>query len=137
MTEEKKKPAIVVHVLDDYSVVINKGSEQGVVQGDTYLVYALGPELKDPETKESLGRLEVVRGRAVVQHVQEKVSTLESIEFDEISGTRKIIRRQGVSGLAALSMGVPKTEEVEEGPERIKRGLNVETGDFAKFLASK
>ena len=129
--------AKVIYVADGYSVAINKGSDQGVKKGDTYLIYTLGPELIDPDTHESLGLLEVVRGRASVQHVQEKISTLQTIDYEETPGRRKIIKRDAGSPLLALTMGNVQREEIEEGPERHKRALNAEKGDLAKVLTSK
>lgn len=137
MSNQGKVAATVAHVIDKYKVVINRGSDQGVKEGDTYLIYAIGPDLIDPETNESLGPLEVVRGRAVVQHVQEKVSTLETVDFEETPGTRKIIKRDGASGIMALSLGLANREEIEEGPQRRKSPLGAEEGDLAKLLASK
>lgn len=135
MTDDQKKSALVIHVSDMLSAVINKGAEQGVKPGDTYLIYSLGPEINDPETGASLGRLEIVRGRAIVRHVQEKMSTLESDEFEETPGRRKIVKRES-SGPYFLSMGIPQREEIEEGPERKKRELGASKGDLAKLIAS-
>lgn len=137
MSNQGKVAATVAHVIDKYKVVINRGSDQGVTVGDTYLIYAIGPDLIDPETNESLGPLEVVRGRAVVRHVQEKVTTLEAIDFDETPGRRKIIKRDGGTGIMALGLGLGNREEIEEGPERRKRPLEAEKGDLAKLLTSK
>lgn len=136
MSAGEKSTAKVVHVLNDYTVVINRGWASGVKVGDTYLVYSLGPELIDPDTNESLGQLELVRGRAVVRHLQEKVATLETIEFEETPGRRKIIKRD-MGGMAALALGLGQREEIEEGPERSRRALDAEKGDLAKLLASK
>lgn len=137
MNNQGKLYATVVYVIDDYKVAINRGLGQGVKVGDTYLIYAIGPELIDPETHEPLGTLEIVRGRAVVRHVQERVSTLETIEFDETPARRKIIKRDGGAGIMALSLGLGNREEIEEGPERNQRPLDSEKGDLAKLLASK
>lgn len=137
MSNQGKVAATVAHVIDEYKVVINRGSDQGVKVGDTYLIYAIGPELIDPETNETLGPLEVVRGRAVVRHVQEKASTLETLEFDETPGRRKIIKRDGGTGIMALSLGLGNREEIEEGPERSQRPLDSAKGDLAKLLTSK
>jgi len=139
MSPKNNTVAKVAHVLDEYKVVINRGSDQGVKIGDTYLVYTIGPDIIDPETKESLGPLEIVRGRTVVRHVQEKLSTLETTEVDEIPGRRKIIKRDGNSGVlaASLGFGMGSREEIEEGPERSKRPLDASQGDFAKLLTSK
>lgn len=137
MSTQAKVAATVAHVIDEFKVVINRGSDQGVKVGDTYLIYAIGPDLIDPETNESLGPLEIVRGRAVVRHVQEKVATLETIEFDETPGRRKIIKRDGANSIVALSLGLGQREEIEEGPERSQRPLDAAKGDLAKLLTSK
>ena len=136
MSNQSKLTATVAYAPDEYNVAINRGSVHGVKVGDTYLIYAIGPDIIDPETDESLGPLEVVRGRAVVRHVQEKISTLESIEFDERPGRRKIIKRDGGSGILALSLGMGQREEIEEGPERSHRPLEAQKGDLAKLLTS-
>lgn len=135
MNEKTKSSAKVVHVLDDYRVAINRGSIDGVKIGDTYLIYSMGPELTDPDTNESLGQLEEVRGRAIVRHLQDKVATLESIDFDETPGRRKIIKRDG--SFSAIALGLGQREEIEEGPERIQRDLGAKKGDLAKLLTSK
>lgn len=136
MSNLNKLTARVVHVVDDYKVAINRGFEHGVNVGDTYLIYSVGPDLTDPDTGESLGALELVKGRVVVRHVQEKISTVESIEFDEIPGRRKIIKRDG-SGINSILLGLGQREEIEEGPERSQRALEAEKGDLAKLLTSK
>lgn len=76
-TQAQDFPARVVEVVDDYRVVINRGAAT-VRKGQRFLIYAIGKELFDPETNESLGRLEVVRGTGVVTHVQEKICTISS-----------------------------------------------------------
>jgi hypothetical protein len=72
-------PAQVVRVLGyGAKVVINRGSTDGVKLGSRFLVYALSDdEIVDPETGQSLGRLEIVRGRGVVTHVQPQLATIE------------------------------------------------------------
>ncbi|NIY70944.1 hypothetical protein HCZ30_00675 [Marivivens donghaensis] len=131
MTDKTKNRATVSHVPDDYRAVINRGSLHGVKAGDVYLIYSIGPELFDPDTNESLGRLEEVRGRAKVTHVQEKIATLRSIEFEETHGSRKIIRRD--SGIAMFGQ---QREEIEEGAKRVNLSLDAEVGDQAKLLSS-
>ena len=129
-----KLKATVVHVPDDYTAVLNRGSEHGVKNGDRYLIFGIGPEILDPETKTSLGALEIVRGRAAVVHVQEKMCTVRTIEYEETPGRRKIVKRENVNSLAlALGMGVG-TEEIEEGPERNEKSLDAKVGDQAKAI---
>jgi len=40
-----------------------------------FIIYELTEPIEDPETKESLGQLELHKGRVRVVHVQDKIST--------------------------------------------------------------
>jgi hypothetical protein len=72
-------PANVVKVINNYKLAINRGSEQGIRVGQRILVYCLSDEeITDPNTGESLGYLEIVKGTGKVIHIQEKMSTIES-----------------------------------------------------------
>lgn len=91
--EEKTFPAIVVKVIDDHKVVINKGARDNIKEGQRFLLYKLEEEeIKDPTTGKSLGYLEVVKGTGKVTHVQERMSTIESDKRGEPS-KKTIIKR--------------------------------------------
>jgi curli biogenesis system outer membrane secretion channel CsgG len=64
----------------DKEVTINRGEGGGVTVGNTFNVYALGEELIDPDTKESLGREEAKVGRVKITQVNPKTSTAEILE---------------------------------------------------------
>ena len=64
----------------DKEVTINRGEGGGVAVGDTFNVYALGAELIDPDTKESLGREEAKVGRVKITQVNPKTSTAEILD---------------------------------------------------------
>ena len=123
--------AKVARKLDSYTFVLNRGSAQGVKVGDQYLIFCLGENISDPDTGEDLGALEVVRGRAKVVHVQEKIATLESSEKETIPGKLRKIRRKPGPGLWVLGTGA-REEEIEEGTEVRRRIINVEIGDMAR-----
>lgn len=73
------KPAIVVKIIDNYKLVINKGARDKIKLGQRFLIYHLEKEpIVDPITKESLGKLEIVRGTGKVIYIQEKMSIIES-----------------------------------------------------------
>ena len=74
----------IVHVSDDNcDVSLNVGSINGVQEGDKFLVYSLSDhEIVDPDTGESLGYLEFVKGTGEVVHVQTG-STVEEIVQDD------------------------------------------------------
>ncbi len=74
----------VVEILDSgYKLVINAGANQGIKTGNRFLVYALSEhEIIDPDTGESLGYLEIVKGTGKVIHVQDKMCTIESDVYE-------------------------------------------------------
>lgn len=61
-------------------VTINRGEGGGVALGDTFNVYALGAELIDPDTKESLGREEAKVGKVKITQVNPKTSIAEILD---------------------------------------------------------
>ena len=68
----------VAKVIDEYTIVINRGSNDGVKEGMRFVVVAEGDEVNDPETGDSLGKWEVVKGRVVALHVQERLTVCTS-----------------------------------------------------------
>jgi curli biogenesis system outer membrane secretion channel CsgG len=64
----------------DNEVTINRGEGGGVAVGDTFNVFALGEELIDPDTKESLGREEAKVGKVKITQVNPKTSTAQIME---------------------------------------------------------
>jgi hypothetical protein len=118
-------PARVVEAIDAYRCAINRGSEHGVSMGDRYIVYGLGREILDPETGESLGVLEIVRGRGKVTHVQPRLATLETYLREERPGKRIIKRNTWLH-----SIGGDQVEEIGDTIQTVFEGI--ETGDYAK-----
>jgi hypothetical protein len=125
--------AKVVHVADQHAaseVVINRGARHGVKLGDRFLVFGYGPDVVDPDTGEDLGKVELVRGRGEVVHVQDRLSTLRSMERRRrIGGGKRIIRDSGVFGF-----GVPSGKVIEEdiSPEESVPFEAIRLGDVAK-----
>lgn len=70
----------VVKVLHEDHLVANLGLAAGVQPGDRFVVFELGEDITDPETGESLGRLEQVKCEAEVIHVQERLVQLRPID---------------------------------------------------------
>ena len=64
----------------DKEVTINRGDGGGVAVGDVFNVYALGEEMIDPDTKESLGREEVKVGKVKITQVNPKTSTADILD---------------------------------------------------------
>jgi len=129
--------AKVVSIQDKFTVVIDAGERRGVKLGERFLLVGLGETITDPETNEELERLEIVRGRVQVTHVQEKIATLRSYENERASDVKEIkkVSSRGV-GLAAALYGPQDTvtELIKPGEERLKELSGAQVGDYAMRL---
>lgn len=126
--------AKIVHVQDKHTVVINAGTERDVKVGKRFLIVGLGEAIVDPDTKEELERLEIVRGIAQVSHVQGKIATLRSSEFDKTPDKKEITKVTSRSAFDVLSGGRPQdtvTETVKPGEQVLRELRGVQVGDFA------
>lgn len=124
----------VVKVIDEYRLVINKGSYDGVTSNDQFLIYHLGEEIFDPDTKESLGVLELVCGEGKPEHIQGHLTTLVTSKR-ETRQSRKVVRR-GANAISAIISGLGN-EVTEESfdPEVIQVPFdNVDTDCLFKQI---
>jgi len=124
---EPKPIAKVVAILGSTQVVINRGSDDGVKVGARYVVYSLGSEVFDPDTKESLGQIELVKGKGEVIHTQARMATLETYEFDR--GT-KVVTQQSWGSFS----GYPFGPNVTETQDTRKTFQGVQEGDSARQI---
>jgi len=107
----------VAKTIDDYTVVINAGSEDGIKNGCVVMLYEMGGMIKDPDTGEVLDELEIVKGTGVVTHVQPRIATVESNMTE--NEPRRIVKREN-PGLATGFVKMFGSTEVEEIPIRRK-----------------
>ena len=129
MTESKQTVifAKVVKNINDFKIVINKGSIDGVKIGQRFLIYSIEEEeIFDPETKISLGNLEIVKGTGVATHIQEKITTIQSDK--EKSGGRSIIKRN----FPSFAQFTGDVEEVIINPADTQPFDNIQIGDLVK-----
>ncbi len=76
----------------DRQITINRGDGTDISVGQIWNVFAVGEELIDPDTGESLGREEVLVGKAKIIGVLPKTSTAEILEdygIDKMAVLRK------------------------------------------------
>lgn len=119
--KEKTFPATVVKVIDSCKLAINRGKIHGLKQGQRLLVYSLSvQEIQDPNTGESLGYLEIVKGTGQVIHLQEKMCTIESDK-------QKILTRKIQSN---IYLGF--RDEIVESEKNLVPFEDPETGDLVK-----
>lgn len=123
--------AKVVNVQDKYTVVINAGTEKEVTIGKKFLIVGLGEVIIDPDTEEELERIEMVRGNAQVTHVQGKIATLRSSEYDKTADEREITKITSRGGMAVY--GLPQdtvTETTRPGEQILREFRGVQVGDL-------
>ncbi len=125
---------IVVAVPDEFTVVINKGTEHDVQDGQKFLVLGLGDIIIDPDTKEELEKLEIVRGRVSVSHVQQKISTLKSYEYKRTEDKKEIKKVDSRSAFAAIMSQNTVTESIIPGKKYLKELNEAEVGDYVVKL---
>ncbi len=120
----------IVSVRNKYSVVMNKGAEDNVQVAQKYLIVELGDMIVDPDSKEELEQLEIVKGRVVVTHVQQKISTLESCEYEKNSDVKEITKVSSRGGLAGLGLQNTVTESIKPGGKTLTEINNPKVGDL-------
>jgi hypothetical protein len=121
MSSKNKYPAKVIEVIDEHTLVINIGQTNGIDKGKRFLIYHLDKELFDPDSGESLGVLEIVRGTGKVVHVQEKMATIKSDKTISNQVTRRI------SSLASFFEPTTTESRLKEMPFE-----HANVGDLAK-----
>ncbi|MFV1975441.1 MAG: hypothetical protein ACC651_06800 [Candidatus Scalindua sp.] len=117
----------VARILDEYSIVINIGRNNGVVNGMVFAVFVQSnEEVKDPDSGEVLGKLENIKEHVFVAHVQDKFSTCVAGEKDAPCGEHESHEAQTLSGaMMAESM------TARPGNSRISNEkLNVNTSEI-------
>lgn len=74
----------IAKIIDEYSVVINSGSSNGIKYGDIFEIYSPGADIKDPDTGASLGALDFVKAKIVARDVFPKMSVCHSQDRESI-----------------------------------------------------
>lgn len=75
-------PAKVVAVSSNGTITINRGEGTDIQRGQLWAVYAVGEEMIDPDTGESLGEEETLLCKAKVTSVKSKTTTLKIVGDD-------------------------------------------------------
>lgn len=130
----------VAYVPSETEVIINAGLKDGVKNGDKILIYKVGPEIIDPESRKSLGTLELVLGQGEVTHAQEHIAAVRSTKKEKMPDRRHIFEDDRVSR-SAMSMvrafsGKTPTSEIISGETVTIPFSNPSIGDKAKKVGS-
>ncbi|GAA0215301.1 hypothetical protein [Selenomonas dianae] len=74
----------VIKIIDEHSIVINGGYEQGVSKGQEFEIYIIGKMVKDLDGKE-LGTLDMIKAYIKAVHVFENMSVCKNAEMQPAS----------------------------------------------------
>jgi hypothetical protein len=69
----------VARIFTPQHVALSAGTEQGVKEGEVFVIYSLSDMIVDPSNGQLLGQLEIVKGRVRVFYVQEKMCQAETL----------------------------------------------------------
>ncbi len=96
---EKTIEGKVAKILDEYSIVINVGKNNGSTRGMVFAVFTQSEdEIKDPDNNEVLGKLENIKEYVSVAHVQDKFSTCIAMETKTMTNDDESTGAQTLSG---------------------------------------
>ena len=73
----------VAKILNEFQLVLNIGASEGVASGMQFIIYQEGEEILDPESGNSLGNLELVKGKIEIYHIQESLSLAQSKRLED------------------------------------------------------
>jgi|GEM_PF-794261 len=81
-----KITGLVADLIDDRTLVINKGTNDGVAIGMLFMVYdATGKVVKDPTSGDELGKIKLPKIEVKVIHVEEKYCLAETHKYKEVN----------------------------------------------------
>jgi hypothetical protein len=121
----------ILKILDKYRVVANIPSSSGVKRGDSFIVFSKGEEIKDESTDKVLERIDNVKARLKVIHVQKKISILESSEVEEYVEENPLLTYRNLLGPKVRKVMKPLNVDIDE--KKSKNGnKTIRVGDSVK-----
>ena len=133
--------AKVAKIINERSLVINKGSEDGVKNGFTFRIYgSSGNSVVDPDTNELLGTLKTHKIDVRVQTVEKKYSIVETYKYAKVNvgGTGSGLVGVGFTNYFSPPKYVKKFEtitiEEDDAKEIEESDSKVKVGDLAEQL---
>ena len=123
----------ILRIIDEHTVVIDVGTEQGVRLGTRFVIYANAGELTDPDTKKKLGVLEIPKGEVTCKLVQEEYSVAETGLESKATPLAQILSFSLKTTIDVHESLEVETKEIEPLPEDI---FKVKVGDLVRTVES-
>ncbi len=108
----------VAKIIDPTTIVLPVGAADGVKEGMEFVIYDLSETIRDPDTGEDLGRLELVKGRVFAENVQEKLTVARTRARQQGGQIRVMSLEDYLRTVYAAALSGPTREElkIEDSP---------------------
>jgi len=129
----------VAAIKDMYTIVINKGSDDGVEDGMHFVIYEPGEEIKDPDTNILLGNFEYVKAKVKVTYVSEKYAVAETYETYIAGGSSAYSALLSAaisleSRVQREKLPLPLSEDIKGTFSEKTKNITVNVGDSVKQI---
>ncbi|MCI3029832.1 hypothetical protein LMF32_12335 [Desemzia sp. C1] len=127
--------ASVVKIIDEYKLVINTGSNHDVKKGDIAEIFAIGEEVTDPSTGDSLGTMDIIKDELLVTIVYPNMSICEKEKkITQVGATMTSISQ------AFAGQTISNPQKIRINPEDISGGfeeqdLTIRIGDPVRIYS--
>lgn len=134
MTNDSPLTGAVAKVASNRTVVLNRGSEDGVQLGDRFQILSKdGEKIIDPETQEVLQEIPYEKARVEVEELYERASVAKTYETRFTGGG--LTASASLSELFGPRREVYKTFDAEITPEKeTDKDMTVRLGDPVRRL---
>ena len=119
----------IAKIVDETTFLLNVGAQDGVRNGMRFVVFDEGDEVLNPDTEESLGVWEIVKGELIVTNTQERLSmaqtplkqkvekagTLSALMVEASKGSAGEAQREVLAVNRSQMSGRPVTKAVSVG----------------------
>ncbi len=131
---------VVARILSEEIVVLGAGADKNVKEGMRFEIWEPGEEILDPVTKESLGSLEIVKGRVDVIRVMAKMCMAKSIK-NTVTKTRMVSPLSTLfsplsSHAESYEVDVMEKMKVDRTDSDYEQRLVVRVGDRARVVVA-
>jgi hypothetical protein len=122
----------VIRILDEYTVVLNVGQEQGVQLGNRFVVYSEGEDIIDPSSKRILGKYEYQKATVEITRVLERFSEAQSLKREYSSPMDEAISSLRIGIITANKLPVDQSDIKPLAPSPEKK---IKIGDKVRRIA--
>ncbi len=124
----------VIKIIDDKSIVINIGENDGVISGDKFQIYAVGEHVIDPETNEDLGTLNTVKEVVSAIDVFPNMTICRHIETNYYNPLTNFVTPFATQKIDTEKSLNVETTQITGG---LSSDLTIKIGDKVRFLKNE